>query len=184
VLEPIDPQPSSQPPAPDLIGTGIKPASAAAPLTRKQAREAIRAAYISGRGEIGALAILHGIPPKTAYRWSSREKWQVASSQMRESVAERVRNATESQMAKQQEEHLCRILPAAARLIDKVAKATDNVRDDSPDAPDHLSRLAMGLERADMVARRNLGMESESGSGRGLNINILSGAVQVVAPGT
>lgn len=151
------------------------------PMTRLEKKEACRLAYVSGRATLRELEDLHELPYGTLKRWSVEEQWGEAQSAVRTQAETNLVPKIADWVSKQHEVQVRRGLERGLAIqndVDEVRKRgsvvvmTQAGPVDIPFGPKDVQAIAMAEDKADLVIRRNLGMENQA-AGPTLNLNVL-----------
>lgn len=156
------------------------------PLTRLQAKEAIRLAYVSGRARLVELAELHGIPYDTVRFWSTSDGWTVERDSVLVSADAKTVSVMAQLLTDERERQIRRALQRSGGLrdaIDAVLREGDVAMTEVgpiriPIGAKALQSIATAEERADLISRRNLGMDDQGGGSTNVSVNVL-GTVQI-----
>lgn len=142
------------------------------PMTRGQMKEACRLAYCSGRAKLTELCCRYQLPYDTLRRWSVEDAWSVT----KEEVAKQADSGTVSALAEWLLEQRMRQIRGSIVRAGRLQSEIDKVLDaGNPLCPKDLQSIATAEERADLIARRNLGLDQPGQAGPLVNVNALAG---------
>lgn len=147
-------------------------ASTVPALTREQAREAIRLAYVSGSASLAVLSCRFAVPYDTVRRWSLENGWSVTRKDVASIADAKTSLSLANWLSEQRTEQQKRAISRSKRLQDAIDKA---LPEGERLAPKDIASLATAEEKADKIIRENLGMTGASTSGPVFNVNALGG---------
>jgi hypothetical protein len=143
-------------------------------------KEAVKLAFIAGKATLAALSIKYGISYKTVQNWSQVERWGEAKEKLAVRIEGKFGDNLVDWLAKEKEKQIRRALTRSERL-QRLSEEAEGVARASEDGlrPVDVQALA-AEEKADNMARRNLGMDGTGGGGGSqVSVNIVaSGGVQ------
>lgn len=144
---------------------------------RAKAKEEIKLAFVTGKHTLASLASRYLIPLTTIQQWSAKENWGEIKETMLQSVNGKVVASAADMLAKEREAQIRRSLVRSRQLQDGADKILldDEGKVKKLEAGE-LQALAVAEDRADQIARRNLGMEDKGGNSTSFNVNFIGSA--------
>ena len=153
------------------------------PEERARAKEAIRLAYTTGQAKLIDLSDQHGISYNTAQRWAKDERWGESRSVVL-TVSDRKTDSELAQWLTTERVRQVKEGVAEGRAIREDVRKAREASDLEEKVA--LAKVAQSLatagERADLIIRRNLGME-DSGNTLNLSFTSVSDASPKLLPG-
>lgn len=160
--------------APDAGSLPALPVNAdGSPMSRGQMKEACRLAYCSGRHKLTELCVTYRLPYDTLRCWSREEGWSVTKAEVATQAHSGTVSAIADWLTEQRMEQMKRSVGRASRLQGAIDQCYPKDQEDKPLCPKDLQSIATAEERADLIIRRNLGLDQPGAGAPLVNVNAL-----------